>query len=337
MKQPSTKFTGFPSAADEKEALVDLISYDDFVYVAIWKPFSGWALELERERLKHFREDLLHWRSQAIRTFSDYDQALINTLYAEPKSTTLDTLAIPPPPQRFRSGDAAIAAVLYHCYMARVSSMLSVGTGPDAIDEIVVYAHAYEVFRIAEAMWSSDGLSRSENSYLPCEAINVSLASLLFITSQACYNTSWQTWVTAKLRALGVEGLHDGRAYATCLEISETAALRYERIASTSSLPRSCSPLGHVANRVVCVLVLNTGATHYLAYFIRGGLPRPDRKTIIGRATWKRGGDAVGQDMNVEFLDSNSPTNIELGNGCVYRFLANREPIAVEWRWMLTA
>ena len=329
------------SPIEEKEALMALIEWDDWCHLAIWKSFTAHALEKAPDILEDLQNDLLDWRAQATHTFEHYDDALISSTYADANPSVLDQLPIPPSPQRLCSNDAAMTAALYHACMVRVMAMRSAGQEQENTCEVLAQIHAYEVLRIAEGLLSSDSTTNSGGSlYKSCEAINSSLVSLLFLTSQACYNLDWQDWIAAKLRTLGHEGVHDGAAYATslqCLKLVQQHHGRDQMHGHETRIRQSCRPLGHVANPIIPLLVSNTEAPTYVAYYVRAFLPRVGRKLILGRAAWTVGLDGNAQNLSLQFFDRESPINVELGGGCAYEFLAATEPAAIEWQRMLTS
>lgn len=328
------------SARQEKQALINLLAWDDFIHVAIWKDFSPHALLMDADRLEKFRYHLEKWREVALYTFRDHAPMLSPAAKVFSNSSVMHEMRIPPVEQKFASVDAAIGAALYHGYMSRVMAMLSSNLEAHEGYEYQAYIHAYELLRIVSGIWDeSNCKDPTERPYVPSEAMTVPLTTLLFLASQCAYNVEWQQWIIQKLRSLGLEGLHNGKAYATCMEVLEivqnkAAALKSQT--GSPTVPTTCSPLGHVAKRIAPVLFFNPAGTDYVAYYVQGELPRTPRKKVLARATWAQELDgSEARDLTMQFFDDGSVMSDVVGENCAYSVLGERERVVAEWQHIL--
>lgn len=323
------------SAAQEKQQIINIIYDHPSVNRAIWTPLSQAVDQLDPASITEFQDKLSHWRENASYTFQEYDD-----LPQDLDWNTLDDTVIPPVPLRFVSPDAALACALYNFYMSQTMWILSAAIGGDESYEIAAYGYTYQNLRIIESAWDEDKERTIwERFYLPCQAINIGFTPLLYLGANCCYQPTWQAYITEKLHSIGSEGLYDGEAFASCLDLLTLFQNRKERSSSRKSNPAessSRSPLGHLETRIIPVLYPDTEGKMFIAYFIKSGPLGGDSGfrsiRIVGRAKWRRENEENSKDLSVEFYDQNSAINIDLGDTDVYKHIISREPIIQEWR-----
>ncbi|KAL9050582.1 MAG: hypothetical protein Q9162_006540 [Coniocarpon cinnabarinum] len=344
----SDEYHGSNTVAGEKEALTAIVSEDDFLYVAIWKQFSGWTMaDVAQDQLHALIKKLNRWRSKADLTFARSGEGSIfeeNEYRHVNHRESLQQLPIPPARRTFQSHDAAMAAALYHCYMTRVMRMLSsLYQDQEHITELSAYIHLYELLRITAGILG--GLmdqGPQQSFYVPRESINVSLSALLFLASHCSYSAAWQDWIASALQLIGVEGLNNATAYAKTLDILGIIADRPESAWARSELAKnshhSYSPVGHVADRLIPILSVDLSTRGFTAYYVFEHIPYRDRKYIVATASWVCGDDVtVMQNTDIQFYDSGSHINTQLSDGCVYCFIGNNDPVGIAWQRLLTS
>jgi hypothetical protein len=287
-----------PSDRDEGLDLHSIIATHPAVNKSIIAPLSGTLSGLGSLQIKAFQAELLRWRDASNSLFHASDDESAES--DDPSScwAHLEELPIPPRPRYFPSASAATTAALYYCYMARTMWLLSITTNTTHPYEISAYLYSYQILRIAEGLLSNKtSRSGDEIGYFPCEALNIGLALILYLSAQCCYSSVWQQWIVDKLHHIGQEGLFNSKTLATCLDMLKT----YQHSAQKCNLPHcrdntgsSRSPLGPPVSRIIPTLVPDLDSREFVGYYMQvspgchdtSGVSRLVLK-IVGRTSWR--------------------------------------------------
>ncbi|KAF2102987.1 hypothetical protein NA57DRAFT_71968 [Rhizodiscina lignyota] len=340
-------YTSMPpsaSAAQERQQLYDLICSRGEMNRAIWTPLSDASTMVDIATIMDFQNDLRRWKESATHIFRNYDDSPHTTLQNGYSWSSFDDLAIPPQPQKIDCMDAAMGAALYNCYMGRTMWMLCCATGEDESYEYSAYAYVYHNMRILESVFrDKDQRKIEERPYLACNALKFGFIPLLYLGAQFCYSLSWRQWISAKLHAIGQEGLYNGNAFASTLENLSLFQSHMERDRPRLYPQKGKSPLGSAHSRIVPILLPDTEGKTFVSYYIQPtgtdhgtshGMKLPPQ--AVGRASWERGSDDSPRNLTVDFYDHTSLINQNRTSSCVYYHLAMNEPLAKGWELLLS-
>lgn len=236
--------------------------------------------------------------------------------------------------------DSALAVVLLNCYMGRTMWMISQASGGNPYCELAACRCAYHNMQIIEGTWREHDERRlEERQYLPCNALKIGFIPIVYLSAHYCYNPNWQQWIAEKIYALGQEGLFCGEAFATTLESSNLVQTHVERTSSSErgDIDRKIhSPTKLDSIVIVPILMLDAKGQDFIAYYIRALGAKPnDRETaveIFGRGRWSKSSEDSSRNLSIEFFHQMHPINLRLSGLCVYKYLAEIEPINREWQ-----
>jgi hypothetical protein len=193
--------------------------------------------------------------------------------------------------------------------------LFSITTNTNHPCEISAYLYVYQNLRIAEGLLSGNPKRKvDEERYFPCEALNIGLSSILYLTAQCCYSPTWQQWIVDKLRYIGQEGLFNSLALATCLDMLKAYQHTQKKnvLSDKEDAWQSQSPLGPPISRTIPTVIPEPDGKRFTAYYMQipPGYYSPSRfqnlsLEVVGRASWRvEDSDSSEQKRSVDIHTS---------------------------------
>lgn len=289
-------------------------AYPD-VTISVITPLNGNITRLDSLQVNSFQTELRRWRDSSDDLFQDCDEEPTMPSVPDSSWASLDELPIPPRAQYFSSVETAITVALYNCFMAHSMWLLSITTNTSHPCEISAYLYAYQNLRIAEGLLSSKAeRNPDDDRYFQCEALNIGLSLILYLTAQCCYGPAWQQWIVDKLRYISQEGIFNSEAFATCLDMlkSYQHTQKPNVLGDKGNAWWSKSPLGPPASRVIPTLLPDPDGKQFTGYYMKivpqnRSLPSMPTSSlqVVGRASWRvEDSDSSEQKRSVDLQTS---------------------------------
>lgn len=286
---PPTLNKGQPNASIAYvalQSLSDLVCSDRQIESLIWSPLAPHARDTPTTIIHDFEAKLRGWKARHLH--------LVPDLHSEP---ALDYLLIykwekfPFPPPIYKSTDCnmSLTAAYYNFFMARLKWALLLLGDDVSQNQISADFYFYEALRFsATRALHASMQDQSADAYIPCEALNFGLLSILHITALCSPQRVWLDWIKELSEQIVQEGVLKGHTYTTnmdCLHIFEAC----KHGVSRTTLEQYPPP----AERIICQLIPETDGRHFTSYFAAPGQgmdPQNDglgAYQVIGHARWK--------------------------------------------------
>lgn len=305
--RPSLQYSGICPAnqiAAEGYRQIQLICGHNNFSRVVWGCWCPAGERPSRDELLAFRSEMQLWATNSPATYqSCEDLDMLQSL--DPNATA--TYQMSPPPVRFLSNDAAMNVATANCYLGCTVAMLST-TEPDPAErEAEAYKLVYQTMCIAAGLL--DNRYQGAKPYKPCDAVNMGISTLLFLSARRCYSLSWQQWIIAALRAIGREGLSNGLAFANVVEIMcQIQARMHAHDPEWPADSDASTYLGPVSRRVIPLLMPLPDDGECLAFYLRYGNTELDDDEraiqVVAKASWRQDDVGAMQNMQLEVYDT---------------------------------
>ena len=326
----------FPNSSTittERHRLIQLVSGHNKFSRVIWGPWYPTSERPSRDELMGFHYDMLLWKASSPQTFascvSDLDSQRASTI------EEVDLLPMPPQPLSFTSAEAAVNIVMYNGFLGCALAMLST-TDPDPlVREIESFNSVYQNLRICSGLlYKCEGQETDEYAYRPCDSLDMGISMFLYHGARRSFSTDWQEWTITALHSIGREGLSNAHAFANTLEImAPLESVSPQNILSKNSMSATKSPLGHICDRLIPVVIPKGEEGGYLAYFLRYGATEEDNDEslirIVGLASWRQDDEGNVLGLGIDPAVRGITSQDEQGN--MHTIEAWREKVEVGW------
>ena len=317
----------------ERHRLIQLVSGHNKLSRVIWGPWYPINERPSRDELMTFYSDMLLWKASSPQTFA----SCLTHLDSERASTIEDFALLPMPPQplSFTSAEAAVNIIMYNGFLGCAMAMLSTTDADPSAREIESFNSVYQNLRICSSLlYQREGPGTDGYDYKPCDSLDMGISMFLYHGARRCFSAEWQQWTITALHSIGREGLSNAHAFANTLEImAPLESVPPQQASSTNSILATMSPLGHICDRLVPVVMPKGEEGGYMAYFLRYGATEEDSDEslvrIIGLANWRQ--DDEGSILGLE-VDSAVKGVSNLGkHGNMNAIEAWKEKVEVGW------
>ena len=291
--------------AAERHGLMQLVSSHNKLSRVVWGPWYPVNERPSREELLDFYSDLLSWRGTSTKTaascVSDPDSLFASNL------EEVSLLPIPPDPLKFASTDAAVNIIIYNGFLGCALAALSTTDIDPLAREIESFNSVYQMLRISSGLLSEwTRQDPGEYGYRPCDSLDVGISMFLYHSARRCFSPIWQQWIVSSLHAIGREGLLNAHSFANALDIMAPL----QRVVPQVTVPTNRndvareSPLGHLNDRLVPVVLPKGEKGEYVAYFLRYGITQNDSDEnvirAVGLASWTQDDAGNMQELQTE-------------------------------------
>lgn len=324
--------TSFSTIATERHCFIQLVSGHNKFSRVVWGPWYPTSKRPTRDELMGFYSELLLWKATSPKTFasaiSDPESLLVSTL------EEVELLPIPPQPLRFASAEAAVSVIMYNGYLGCALAMLST-TDPNPLErEIEAFNAVYQILRVTSGLLYQERQATDEYAYKPCDSLDTGISIFLYHGARRCFSIDWQKWIITALRSIGQEGLSNAHSLANTLEImAPLEEVLQQNVLSKNDILAIKSPLGHIRDRLVPIVMPKDEGGGFLAYFLRYGATEEDSDEsiirLVGQATWRQ--DDEGNVLKLEVNTAAGGIVSPIKEGDVNIFDAWRERVEVGW------
>lgn len=266
--------------------LLDLVCADAEIEELIWCPINAYTRHIQAAVIHRFQEQLCKWRS---RHEHHLPELISNSALESLLRYKWERFPMPPPGYSSIMPSACLTAAHYSFYMARLHWSLCLLDENKEANQISAEFYFYEAMRFATTHANrAIKVKNSEDSYVPCEALNAGFLTLLHVTGLCSPRPSWLHWIGKLCTLIEQEGVLKGHTYATNLDCLRTFEM-YSQSESPALMERFPDP----ANRVICQLIPEIDGRHYTSYFAHStfdadtGSDRLTTYRILGHARWR--------------------------------------------------
>ena len=281
----------------ERHSLIQLVSSHNKLSRVVWSAWYPANERPSRDELLGYYSDLLSWKDTSSKTVascvSDPDSMFASTL------EEVNLLPIPPHPLSFTSAEAAVNMIMFNGFLGCALAALSTTDFDPLAREIESFNSIYQILRISSGLLSErtkHGLV--DHGYRPCESLDVGISMFLYQGARRCFSLNWQRWIVTALHSIGREGLLNAHSFANALEIMAPL----QRVVLEASNVAKKSPLGHLNDRLIPVVLPRGEKGEYVAYFLRYGVTKNDSDEdfirVVGMASWRQ--DDLGNMLELQ-------------------------------------
>lgn len=282
-----------------------------------------------------FHSDMLLWKA----TSPETSASCVSDLDSQHASTIEEVdLPMPPQPPSFTSAEAAVNMIMYNGFLGCALAMLSTTDANPLAREIESFNSVYQNLRICQGLlYKSEGQETDEYAYRPCDSLDMGISMFLYHGARRCFSTHWQQWTITALHSIGREGLSNAHAFANTLEIMARleSVSPQNTVSSQNNIPATKSPLGHLCDRLIPIMMPKGEEGGYLAYFLRYGATEEvgDESLIriVGLASWRQDdeGNMLGLEIDPAMRGITSTSLDEPGSMDIIE--AWREKVEAGW------
>jgi len=333
--RPSPEFSGLVKSdaiAAERYGLTQLICAHNKLSRVIWGCWCPINERPSRDELMGFYLEMQLWMANSPATLASCESlAHIETL----DLAGLSTLPIPPPASKFPSNEAALNVATYNAYMGCAVAMICTTDDDPAARELEAFKLVYQNLCITASLVEK----LQQRLYRPCDAISDGIAIHLYHGFRRCFSSAWQEWTIAALRSIGREGLFNGFTAANTLEImgrlenNVSSTYRYNQ--------EDDSPLGHIRDRLIPMLMPHGEEDHILAFFLRYGSTEAQGDEhvirVVAKATWKEDVTGAIDSLHIDVCDTvfSELSNVEEMPDALELFHCWRQEVEKGWHGYL--
>lgn len=285
--------------AAERYLLIQLICGHNKLSRVIWGCWCPRSERPSRDELLGFYSEMRLWKANSPATFARCDG--LDTIEGL-DSTPLDQRPIPPPACQLLSNEMSLSVIMYNAYMGCALAMITTTDEDSTSREREAFNLVYQSLCLAA------GLIECHNSgspYKPCDALSAGISIYLYHGLRRSYSQAWQQWTIGALRSIGREGLSNGYTNANALEIMCQLEAKMQR--QHQSLPGE-SPLGHIRDRLIPLLVPRGDDDRALAFYLRYGNLEIDGDEraiqVVAKATWKQDITGVMDSVKLDVYET---------------------------------
>ena len=317
----------------ERHRLIQLVSGHNKLSRVVWGPWYPTSERPSRDELMCYYSDMLLWKATSPETFascvSDLDSQRASTI------EEVELHPIPPQPLIFTSAEAAVNMIMYNGFLGCALAMLSTTDFDPLAREIESFNSVYQNLRICSGLlYKCERRGTDEYEYRPCDSLDMGISMFLYHGARRCFSTDWQQWTMTALHSIGREGLFNSHAFANTLELmAPLESVSPQNVLSKNSIPATKSPLGHICDRLVPVMMPKEEEGGYLAYFLRYGVTEGDNDEslmrIVGLASWRQDGEGNMLGLEIDPVVTGITSLDEQGNMNIIE--AWREKVEFGW------
>lgn len=238
------------------------------------------------------------WKANSPATFARCDGLDIIEAF---DSMDLSQRPIPPPACQLLSNEMALSIVMYNAYMGCALAMITTTDEDPTSRELEAFNLVYQSLCLAAGLIDRQ---TSSSPYKPCDALSAGISIYLYHGVRRSFSLVWQQWTIGALRAVGREGLSNGFTNANAVEVMCQLEAKMQR--SHQVLPGQ-SPLGHIRDRLIPLLLPRSDDDRGLAFYLRYGNLEidGDEKAIqaVAKATWKQDSNGVMGSVTLEVYE----------------------------------
>jgi hypothetical protein len=333
--RPSPEFSGLVKSdaiAAERYSLIQLICAHNKLSRVVWGCWCPASERPTRDELMGFYSEMKLWLADSPATLASCESlADLETL----DLAGLNALPIPPPASHFSSNEAALNVAMYNAYMGCAVAMICTTDDDPAARELEAFKLIYQNLCITAELIEK----HQQRLYKPCDAISIGIGLYLYHGYRRCFSPAWQEWNVAALRSIGREGLFNGFTAANTLEImgrlENNVSNAYQRDQGNGS------PLGHIRDRLIPMLMPHGEEDHILAFFLRYGSTEAqgDEQTVqvVAKATWKEDATGATESFNLDVCDTvfSELSNVEEMPDALELFRSWRQEVEKGWHGYL--
>lgn len=279
--------------AAERHLLIQLVCGHSRLSRVIWGCWCPTSERPSREELLGFYSEMQLWKASSRAIFARCD-GLDNIEAFD--SVPLDQRPMPPPACHLLSTDTALNIMMYNAYLGCALAMISTTDENPVQREKDIFNLVYQCLCIAAGLIENHNW-QSDSPYKPCGAISTGISLYLYHGFRRSFSHDWQEWTITALRLIGREGLSNGFTKANALDIMSQleAKMQYHEETQGGAI-RGDSPLGHIRDRLIPLLLPHEDGDDFLAFYLRYGNAevQGDERTIqvAAKATWTQ--DTLG-------------------------------------------
>ncbi|KAF3006885.1 hypothetical protein E8E13_011052 [Curvularia kusanoi] len=308
------------------DSLVNMISDDYEMKELMWSPIAAYSRLVPARTLSEYEQKLVQWRDSHLEIIPELDtesalQALLVYGWSQ--------FAIPPPPYTTITSNKSLAAAYYNFYRARIRWALVLLDEDVLRNKTTAEFYFYEALRHAasHAAFLTSQIN-DEDTYVPCETLNIGLLPVLHIIGLCSPQPLWLEWIHDLCDRIAQEGVVKGHTFATSLDCLHRLEMHRYDGGPSAKMDRYPDP----AERIICQLIPETDGRHFVAYFAAPVAALDPRHAglnayeVIGDARWACGYED-GPCTPVVTVYDNGQTNLKTFSK---EWLYNTQPV-IEW------